>query len=143
MIVTVQRWYAFAVLLLRELIRAVSLGRYFEWKALVVMTGSQVFLVFAALYTFSAARAERLEVLESKRSLRTFSFGCATLLHLANEYAERRLLPRFQEAFGRLDRKEKGKGMIAVLLLVVLCDLAMTAAAYAVRRVLGIHESLP
>ena len=142
MITRLQRGYAFAVFLLRESIRSISADRFFEWKALVVMTAWQVFTIFGALYILSVARGERLEVLESKRSFLMFSVGCATALYFANEYAEKRLLPRFKEQFDRLDRRDKRRGTIAVLLLVLLCYLAMTAAAYAVRRVLGTHASV-
>jgi hypothetical protein len=143
MITRLQRGYAFAVFLLREFIRSTSADRFFEWKAQVVMTASQSFLILAAVYTFSVARGARLEVLESKRSFLMFSMGCATLLYLANGYAEERLLPRFKEQFERLDRRDKRRGAIAVLLLVLLCYLVMTAATCAARRVLGTHASQP
>ena len=142
MITTLQREYAFAVFLLRELIRSISADRFFEWKAQVVMTASQSFLILAAIYTSSVARGARIEVLESKHSFLMFSVGCAALLYMANGYAEERLLPQFKEQFDQLDRRDKRRGAIAVLLLVLLCYLAMTAAAYAARRVLGTQASV-
>jgi hypothetical protein len=141
-VTTLQRGYAFAVFLLREFIRSISADRFFEWKAQVVMSASQSFFILGAIYTSSVARGGRLEVLESKRSFLMFGIGCATLLYIANGYAEERLLPRFKEQFDRLDRREKRRGIIAVLLLVLLCYLAMTAAAYAARRVLSTHASV-
>jgi hypothetical protein len=141
-ITSLQRGYAFAVFLLREFIRSISADRFFEWKAQVVMSASQSFLILAAIYTFSVARGARVEVLESKRSFLVFSIGCATLLYFANGYAAERLLPRFKEQFERLDRRDKRRGVIALLLLVLLCYLAMTAAAYAARQVLGTHASV-
>jgi hypothetical protein len=109
-----------------------SMDGLFEWKTQVTMSGAQILLVAAALWTITAAVGHRAPI---ERSTQVFLFtALGVVLYLVNGYAEKRLLSRFKNDFFRLGRTGRITTTVCVLLMLVLIAVAAAAAATAVRR---------
>lgn len=128
-----QRWYAFAVFLLRDFFRGASSDGLFEWKTRTVLTISQASLVAAAMLMVSAG----WDTLAFMRSTGGF-VGCGVvvgmLFYWANRRAEQRLLPRFEQDFRRLGRSQRIVGTIGIIVLLALTVSAAIEAAAAGHR---------
>ena len=124
----IQRWYAFAIFLLRELLRSDMDAGLSQWKARTIITASESFFALAAIDEVSIAA-----------DWRVFSTGAfvfcgvvvSTVFYWANGQAEERLLPRFERDFRKLSRAQRIAGTVVVLLLVVASGWAALASGKA------------
>jgi hypothetical protein len=133
----IQRWYAYAVFALRDLIRVISFDPLHEWKTRVTLTMAQVLFALAAFWTTTTIMGHRPAI---GRAALLFVFSILYLiLYLVNGYLERRLLPRFGNDFLRLGRTGTLTAKICVLLFVALAVVAAAAAATADRRLLHLQ----
>jgi hypothetical protein len=130
---TIQRLYAFAILLLRDFFRWSPGDRLFQWKAQVVMSLSQVSLLVAAAFMASVATGHLVLVARSEGTFLAFGAVLSVVLYLANGHAEQRLLPRFERAYRLLTRTQRILGTIMVLLGVALTGAAAIVSAAAAR----------
>lgn len=136
-----KRWYAFAVLLLRDLFRAASNDALFEWKARTVLCLSEVWIGMTIIMLTCMAAGWHAFL----RSFNAF-FGSAliigALLIWANREVERRLLPRYEREFRRLSKRQRVAATSGLVLLMVLSLVAFVSSAGLVRaRVAGIHSN--
>jgi hypothetical protein len=133
MLSTIQRLYALAVYLLRDLIRVISRGQFVQYKARVLIALAQANLVEVAVLTICVATGHPTALL---RPAGTFvGLGCALGLafYFANGEAERRLLPRFEQDFARLTAANKIMGTIVVLLVIAATFAAAIEVAFVAR----------
>lgn len=129
--VTLQRWYAYAVFLLRDVFLASPNNRRYEWKARTTMLLSQGFLAIAAAEMAMITSGWYLPLRYPAASV----FGCAMLglaLFPVNSTAERRLLPRFEHEFQQLSKPRRIIGRVGVVLYVALTAAAFLGSAAAV-----------
>lgn len=120
MLLTIQRLYALAIYLLRELIRAISFDRFFEYKARITITVAEASLVGAAALTISVATGHPMALLRPTGMFVGLSGVLSLAFYYANEEVERRLLPRFEQDFARLTTANRIIGTIIVLLVIAL-----------------------
>jgi hypothetical protein len=130
---TIQRLYAFAVLLLRDFFCWGPLDRLFQWKAQVTMSLSQVCLVGATVLSTSVAMGHLVWIAQSKGAFLGSGTVLGLVLYSANGWAEQRVLPRFEHEYRALTRPQRILGTIMVLLIVVLTAVAFFESAAAAR----------
>ena len=133
MSLTIQRLYAFAVLLLRDFFRWGPFDRLFQWKAQVTMSLSQLCLAGAVVFSTSVAMGHLVGVAQSKGAFLGFGTVLGLVLYSANGWAEQRVLPRFEHEYRLLTRPQRIIGTIIVLLVVALTAVASIESAAAAR----------
>lgn len=118
-----QRWYSYTIFLLQDLARAMSRDELFKWKARVVISGLECFLVLTLILAISI-----LGGWPPFMGSETIFLGCGLVLYSVfywmNGEAEPHLLPRFEREFRRLDKTTR-----AVATGCLIMFLALTIAA--------------
>jgi hypothetical protein len=115
----VQRCYAYAVLLLREMALTSPNSRLYAWKARTTMVMSQGLLAVAAAMTATVDFGWYLPW----RYPLAWPIGGGLLgltLFLLNSGAERHLLPRFEREFRQLTKTRRLVGRTVIILYFVL-----------------------
>jgi hypothetical protein len=118
MLPTIQRLYALALYLLRELIRVISRGQFFEYRVRVIITVAETSLVEAAALTICVVTGHPMALLRPTGMFVGLFCAVGLVLYRANDEAERRLLPRFEQDFARLTTANRIIGTIIVLLVI-------------------------
>jgi diacylglycerol kinase len=126
--ITLERWYAYAVLSLRDGFRGGPSSPFYEWKARTSMVALQGFVAATAVMTAVTVSGWYGAFRYLPPWVVGFGiFGMA--LTWANTAAERRLLPRFEHEFHRLSKRRRSAGRIAVVLCMMLAAAAFLTAA--------------
>jgi hypothetical protein len=133
MLLTVQRLYALAIYLLRDFIRVISRGQFFQYKARVLITLAEANLVEVAVLTICVATGHPTALLRPTGTFVGLAGALTLAFYYANGEAERRLLPRFEQDFARLTAANRIMGTIVVLLVIAGTFAAAIEAAFVAR----------
>jgi hypothetical protein len=143
---TFQRWYAFAVLLLRDFFRRSPSSRLAEWKTLTIISISESCLIVAAMLMVAVASGS-FGLVRSTGAFLSCGVVVLVIVHWANRQAEQRLLPRFEGEYRRLGRPRRVVATIGVIMLLALMVCAALASATVVRKKLtssyGVSTAYP